>query len=1069
MRVRQEDNDREVVLDDDPLGRGGEAAIHAVSGEASFVAKIYHKPNTEYADKLAAMLASPPDDPMGKTGHASIAWPVARLLAAEGEAPGIVGYLMPRIHQGRLIQEFYNPRARLQLCPLFHYRYLLRTAHNLAAAVRALHEHGYIIGDVNESNILVTNQALVTLVDTDSFQVHTSEMVFRCRVGRPEYTPPELQGARFAEFDRGPEHDAFGLAVLIFQLLMQGMHPFAGTYTGEGEGGTIPKRIALGYWPYAERWEVPVKPSPHAPPWDSLPPAVQTLMRRCFEDGHPDPKLRPAAAEWQYALVEAEEELIICAANAQHHYYRGLKECPWCTLTQQQGRDPFPSVEELKKRTQIASKMALPPADAGPVVSDSRAGGVWNRLRSLGKTLPDYVPDRVSWLRHNLENWPRSRWIAAAVLAAILQLLTVMLIQRLARNDPKPGDLSRDKITEERARVVFKPEPITPLRDFRGHSARVLSVAFLPHGKRAISAGADHLLRLWDLQSGDQIRPLKGHTNWVTSVAVFADGRHAISGSADKTLRVWDLDTGKELKKLTGKSWINAIAVSADGTRAVVGNEDHSVVLWDVTTGSILCQLPGHGGVVTTVAMTADGKFAAAGTAQGVINLWDIGETRQVELRQVKAECAVAALAFAPDQRRLVWAGDDHIIHLANMDTGTEVLRLEGHTQRVTALALTPDGLRVLSAGADKTLRLWDLVTGQQVGHADLHEAQVGCLAIAGDGRSMLAGDETALRSWEVPAPPAADNAGSAPTINELSRMEWAEGGGKVDFFAPLPDGKRFLSVEGTDLSVRLLAFGDNRVRCQGHTAAITDVAIARDGKRAFSVSAGDRTFRFWDLETGKELGKIDCTRPPLSAVGLSSSGALALHVDEEQHAIVLWDTEHATAIGQLKGHTREIVSIAVSPDGRRVLSAGRDGTARLWDSATTRELQRFSGFFLDRHCVGFTSDSRYAVLLSGAPVQFLAVWDLETSRMVRYLGNNDSGFVALQMSPWGPLALTSHTSGNLRLWDLVRGEEVCVFKGYTKPPLGFGFAEAGGNVIAAERNARMRTWAVPEGAKRND
>ena len=282
MRVRQEDTGEEIPLDGDPLGRGGEAAIYAVPQRPGVFAKVYHKPTGERAEKLAAMLAAPPDDPMAKTGHASIAWPTARLLA-----PGVnlvVGYLMPRVEHGRVALEF-STRMRQQLCPLFHYRYLVRTDSHLATALRAVHERGYVVGDLNESNVLVTNQALVALVDTDSFQVHTPNRLFRCRVGKPEYTPPELQDARFTDIDRLPEHDAFGLAVLIFQLLMQGTHPFAGMGVGEGEAGSIPRRIAEGHWPYAEKWEVQVKPSPHAPPWEVLPPSVQVLMRAASRTG----------------------------------------------------------------------------------------------------------------------------------------------------------------------------------------------------------------------------------------------------------------------------------------------------------------------------------------------------------------------------------------------------------------------------------------------------------------------------------------------------------------------------------------------------------------------------------------------------------------------------------------------------------------------------------------------------------------------------------------------------------------------------------------------------------------
>src|SRR5207249_1467726 len=100
-------------------------------------AKVYHRPAPEHADKLAAMLAAPPADPGAGSGHVSIAWPVDRLLSTT-DAARVVGYLMPRVQNVRLIQEFYNPRARLQACPLFHYGYLLRTARNLAISVRAL-------------------------------------------------------------------------------------------------------------------------------------------------------------------------------------------------------------------------------------------------------------------------------------------------------------------------------------------------------------------------------------------------------------------------------------------------------------------------------------------------------------------------------------------------------------------------------------------------------------------------------------------------------------------------------------------------------------------------------------------------------------------------------------------------------------------------------------------------------------------------------------------------------------------------------------------------------------------
>ncbi|MBD0263655.1 MAG: hypothetical protein ICV78_13305, partial [Tolypothrix sp. Co-bin9] len=256
------------------LGRGGEACIYAVPNDGNLVAKVYHKPTEQHARKLLAMLANPPENPTASLEHISIAWPYETLKAVDG-SDRIVGFLMPRIRGMRPAIDFYNPRTRREHCPLFNYQYLLRTARNLAAAFAALHNSGYCVGDVNESNIMVSDTALVTLVDTDSFQVRDANqnIIFRCQVGKPEFTPPELQNKIFAQYDRAIAHDLFGLGVLIFQLLMEGTHPFSGIYQGIPEPPPYEARIAAGHFTYSQKRQVPYIPTPIAPPWEMLHPA----------------------------------------------------------------------------------------------------------------------------------------------------------------------------------------------------------------------------------------------------------------------------------------------------------------------------------------------------------------------------------------------------------------------------------------------------------------------------------------------------------------------------------------------------------------------------------------------------------------------------------------------------------------------------------------------------------------------------------------------------------------------------------------------------------------------------
>ncbi|MFL5385814.1 MAG: hypothetical protein ACJ8GN_25140 [Longimicrobiaceae bacterium] len=327
-----------LVLDPDlEIGAGGEAVVYGVPGDGSLVAKVYHHPTIERARKLAAMLDHPPALPEGT----ATAWPVDLLLDGGGR---FAGFVMPRAEGPRLF-EFYNPVSRRGAAPGFHAGLLHRAGRNLAAAFDALHAAGYVVGDVNESNLLVSPaDAALTLVDADSLQVRDAETgtVHRSKVGKAEFTPPELQGVSFETVDRVEAHDRFGLAVLLYLVLMEGTHPFATRLDADGEAKPVEERIRRGLFPHASAVD-DCHPPRLAPRFHTLHPPLQALFLRAFVEGHADPAARPSPAEWRDALDEAEAALAVCAANSLHRHPPHLAACPWCGRTALLGgRDPFP-------------------------------------------------------------------------------------------------------------------------------------------------------------------------------------------------------------------------------------------------------------------------------------------------------------------------------------------------------------------------------------------------------------------------------------------------------------------------------------------------------------------------------------------------------------------------------------------------------------------------------------------------------------------------------------------------------------------------------------------------------
>lgn len=386
------DSQRKNVALGAAVGRGGEATIYRVSGQPKLLAKIYSQPpKADYLRKLQWMRDHPPDDPTAAQNHASLAWPMDLLYTAEER---LAGYLMPYIEQAAPLLDVFNPRRCALVLPEFNRRYLHRTARNLAAALGALHARGYVVGDLNESNILVTPRALVTLIDTDSFQVRETTsngaVVHPCPVARLEYTPPELQGKSPRRAERSPEQDAFGLAVLIYQLLMAGNHPFRAIWLGKDEPPPLEERIRRGCFPYRKPPICPVAPPPGAPALEELYPLLQQLMLRCFIAGHHDPAQRPTPFAWEKALEEAERNLILCKQG--HYYSSHLPACPTCHPRTDGRQIPLPPARSAPRN--VAAPTHPAPASAPPHSAPSAS----SNPAPAPLRLPRFSRIRQGWL-----------------------------------------------------------------------------------------------------------------------------------------------------------------------------------------------------------------------------------------------------------------------------------------------------------------------------------------------------------------------------------------------------------------------------------------------------------------------------------------------------------------------------------------------------------------------------------------------------------------------------------------------------------------------------------------------
>src|SRR5262245_50682469 len=306
------------------IGTGAEGEVYEIQDNGDLVAKIYHEPPPqEKAEKLVVL---------SRLGNERLfnlsAWPVSTLRdAPDGE---VVGFVMKKISQAEEVHALHSPKSRLQKFPEASWAFLIYVAANIARAVAAVHEHGLVIGDLNPKNILVTRKATVYLLDVDSFQVSADGKTYRSEGGFPEYTPPELQGVAFRDVDRAQEHDCFGVAVVIFQLLFMGRHPFSGRYLDAGE---MPLERAIREFRFAYGADAEARKMRQPPgtlALDSMPTPIVDLFRRAFLSTD-----RPRPREWIEPLDALAKALKKCDSRSGHNYYSELRDCPWCGIEAQ--------------------------------------------------------------------------------------------------------------------------------------------------------------------------------------------------------------------------------------------------------------------------------------------------------------------------------------------------------------------------------------------------------------------------------------------------------------------------------------------------------------------------------------------------------------------------------------------------------------------------------------------------------------------------------------------------------------------------------------------------------------
>jgi WD40 repeat protein len=541
----------------------------------------------------------------------------------------------------------------------------------------------------------------------------------------------------------------------------------------------------------------------------------------------------------------------------------------------------------------------------------------------------------------------------------------------------------------------------------------VLLLAFADTG--LLSVEDPGVLRRWNPLTGQQ---LEWHalSDLETLWSVSHDCRVLASASDDLT--IWDASSGMVLTTLPQGSWVTAIAFHNDPSYVVSGHDDGSLRYWDAPGQHLAFGEPFrlHERPISAVAISPDGKRLAAASEDKLISLWDLEQGTHLG-NLVGHTDRIPALAWHPDGRCLVSAGWDTTARVWDVETREPIILLNTHSTQVTALAFSPDGRLLASADSALAIHLWDFAARKELRRLKGPQAEIRTLAFSADGRRLASNGDRMIHLWDTQTGQALLGTGPRPASRTALALS--------------PDGSRLVCNSG-GTAVRVVDTAKRQpILTLEAPAPVQALAYSPDGLR-IAGTIGDR-IRLWDAGSGQVIGDWDGPEEPVSALAFSLDGTLLASASSQGYPVWLWRTSDGEPVllipDPLQGCAVE--TLAFHPDGQTLgvggidylATGGSSGAISLWHLPGRYEA---SFFFGGTTAIAFHPAGRFmaATTLEGT----ICIWNVAEEQLVTELTGHEGTVTCLAYSRDGKWLASGSEDATLRLWN-ERGEECGVLE----------------------------------------